>query len=165
MNAMNIPENVLPGSIPENVLVIIEDTMNATMRECVMVDQFIEQGDMDAAGNALVQIRINAAITLDRLETAARAALSLPPVPRSISAHDAETLPPAIEIQDCCIRCKRTAQDTEAGPHGEEWVWMLPRQGTGKNLCSDCINTADEATVAAIQAMDAAAQALINRLV
>lgn len=153
-----LPSNVPPGTFSDKSLEIIEDTMNATLRECVAVGQFLEQGAVEDAANALQQIRINAAVTQERVERE----LGLPP--RDISAHDSEMLPPSIEIQDYCLRCKRTVDSMDVGPHGEEWVWMLPRQVSGRNLCSDCETGGDATTIAAIQAMDAATQALINRL-
>ena len=41
---------------------IVEDVMNATIRECVMVTELLDSGDIQSAMEALQQIRCNGLI-------------------------------------------------------------------------------------------------------
>jgi hypothetical protein len=64
------PAGVPPGHFSSESLTIIEDTMNATIRECVFVTEFLDAGDTDSAFDSLTQIALNAEQTLARVQDA-----------------------------------------------------------------------------------------------
>lgn len=47
---------------------IVEDVMNATIRECVMVTELLDSGDIQSAMEALRQIHINAETQMVRID-------------------------------------------------------------------------------------------------
>lgn len=67
--------NILPPTALANPAItgkqieIIEDVMNGTIREAVMVTELLDSGDTEAAMDALIQIQMNAGNTIRRLET------------------------------------------------------------------------------------------------
>ncbi len=61
------PDLVAPGLFTSEDLEPIEDTMNATIRECVFVTEHLDAGDVQAAFEALQQIGMNSNLTQERV--------------------------------------------------------------------------------------------------
>lgn len=57
-----------PGFFSSAQLARIEDIMNATIREAVFVTEFLDSGDTMSAMDSLIQIRMNAEATLEKIE-------------------------------------------------------------------------------------------------
>ena len=53
-------EALLNPALTDKQLTRIEDTMNATIREAVFVTELLDSGDIEAAKDALIQIKLNA---------------------------------------------------------------------------------------------------------
>lgn len=155
---------VPPGTIADEAMVHIQDTMHATIREAVMVTEHLDTGDIQAAVDALIQIRLNAVCSIERVDRA----LGRPE--RRISAHDQETLDEPVgvlarppESDRRCLRCGCSEADQRRDPAGNpDWVWMLPDGDA--NLCSDCQTPEDEPVIRALQALRAAALELRNQI-
>lgn len=59
---------VPPGTFSHDLLGMFEHTMNSTVREAVHVTDHLDSGDVQAALDALVQIRLNASAVEERIE-------------------------------------------------------------------------------------------------
>lgn len=62
------PLLVAPGTFTSAQLARIEDVMNATIREAVFVTELLDSGDARSALDSLIQIRMNADATLEKIE-------------------------------------------------------------------------------------------------
>lgn len=62
------PVGVPPGHWTSEELEPIETTMNATIRECVFVTEFLDSGSAEDALEALLQIKLNAEQVIEKIE-------------------------------------------------------------------------------------------------
>ena len=65
---VTLPSEVLPGSVPNKLIERIEDVMNATIREAVFVTEHLDNGAIEDAFSALLQIKENAAASMELIE-------------------------------------------------------------------------------------------------
>ena len=65
---VTLPAEVLPGAVPNKLIELIEDTMNSTIRECVFVTEHLDNGAIEDAFSALLQIKENAIASMELIE-------------------------------------------------------------------------------------------------
>lgn len=65
---VTLPSQVLPGAVPNKLIERIEDAMNATIRECVFVTEHMDNGAIEDAFSALLQIKENAIASMELIE-------------------------------------------------------------------------------------------------
>lgn len=65
---VTLPAQVLPGEVPNKLIERIEDVMNATIREAVFVTEHLDNGSIEDAFSALLQIKENAAASMELIE-------------------------------------------------------------------------------------------------
>jgi len=65
---VTLPAEVLPGALPNALLERIEDVMNSTVRECVFATEHLDNGAIEDAFSALLQIKENAIASMELIE-------------------------------------------------------------------------------------------------
>jgi len=65
---VTLPAEVLPGAVPNALLERIEDVMNSTVRECVFATEHLDNGAIEDAFSALLQIKENAIASMELIE-------------------------------------------------------------------------------------------------